>query len=86
MNTMAAALTAVAFFGWRASWMFLVPLVVGYSRIYTGSHWPSDVLTSLFLGAGITLLLLTFAQPIWRAVASRFRPSLYQRHPSLFAA
>ena len=86
MNTLAVAITSMAFFGWGASWMFLVPMIVGYSRIYTGSHWPSDVLTSLFLGAGSTLLLLAFADPVWRACTSRFWPRAYHRHPSLFAA
>ena len=86
MNTLAVAITAVAIFGWRASWMFLLPLIVGYSRVYTGSHWPSDVLTSIFLGAGSTLLLLALADPIWRGCANRFWPQIFRRHPSLFAA
>jgi undecaprenyl-diphosphatase len=86
MNTLAVAVAAVAFFGWRASWMFFVPIIVGYSRVYTGSHWPSDVLTSIFLGAGSTLLLLAVADPIWRACGGRFWRQVYRRHPSLFAA
>ena len=86
MNTTALAITAVAFFGWAASWMFIVPALVAYSRIYTGSHWPSDVFTSLFLGAGATFLILALANPLWRLLAVRFWPALGSRHPDLFVA
>jgi hypothetical protein len=48
------ALVAVCFFGVRVWWGFLVAALVAYSRIYTGSHWPSDVATSIFVGLGST--------------------------------
>ena len=86
MNTCAAAVTAVAFFGSRAAWGFLVPVLVGYSRVYTGSHWPGDVLVSLVLGIGTTLLFLAAAEWLWRTFAPRFLPELSLRHPRLLAA
>ncbi len=86
MNTLAVAITAVAFFGWRTAWTFLIPAIVGYSRIYTGSHWPTDIFTSLFIGAGATLLLLAIANPIWRWLTERFWPEARSRHPTLFPA
>jgi undecaprenyl-diphosphatase len=36
----------------------LIALFVGYSRIYTGSHYPLDVLGGFFLGTSITILLV----------------------------
>jgi len=85
MNMISAALVTAFFFpryGWLA---FGLALLVGYSRVYVGSHWPSDVVTSIFLGLGLTLFLLATFELLWRWQAARFYPRLYAAHPSLFA-
>ncbi|MBQ2712937.1 MAG: phosphatase PAP2 family protein [Clostridia bacterium] len=41
---------------WLTALCVTVALLVGYSRIYLGVHYPSDVLVGLLLGAGITFL------------------------------
>jgi membrane-associated phospholipid phosphatase len=43
--------------GWAVIGVVLAAVVLG--RIYTGEHWPSDVLAGLLLGAGWTLLGLS---------------------------
>jgi membrane-associated phospholipid phosphatase len=43
--------------GWLVLGVVLGAVVVG--RVYTGEHWPSDVLAGLLLGAGWTLLGLS---------------------------
>jgi undecaprenyl-diphosphatase len=86
MNTVSVALVAGCFFGRRAGWGFLIPALVGYSRIYTGAHWPSDVLTSIFLGLGATMLWLAIAEWLWRKRAGQLLPRLHAEHPSLLAA
>lgn len=85
MNSLAIAITGAAFFGRRAWGLFGVAAIVAYSRIYTGSHWPSDVVTSLFLGAGSSLLLLALADLAWRKRGAVFLPRIHAQHPALFA-
>jgi undecaprenyl-diphosphatase len=83
MNTMAVALVCTAFYR-RRGWLAFIPAaIVGYSRIYTGAHWPSDVVISVFLGLGTTLLLLATFERVWRKAVPRLFPAFAQAHPSL---
>ena len=69
---------------YRRGWLYwFVTAAVGYSRIYPGSHWPSDVLATVFLGIGESLLLLAFFELIWRVVGRKLVPQLFASHPSL---
>ena len=84
MNTITVALVCACFYR-RWGWLAFIPaLLVGYSRIYTGSHFPSDVLTSIFLGLGTTLFLLAGLEWLWRKFGGRLLPQVHNRHPSLF--
>lgn len=84
MNTITVALVCACFYR-RWGWLAFIPaLLVGYSRIYTGSHFPSDVLTSIFLGLGTTLFLLAGLEWLWRQHGGRVLPQIHDRHPSLF--
>src|SRR5215467_2960997 len=83
-NTIAA--TYFTLFYRRRGWLYwFVALAIGYSRVYLGAHWPSDVVATLFLGVGEALLMLGLFELIWRNAARKWIPRLFARHPSLLA-
>jgi undecaprenyl-diphosphatase len=85
-NNFAMAAVCAAFFrrwGWL---MFLPAVLVSYSRIYVGSHWPLDVVVSCLLGAGVGLLLVAAVEALWRHWGGRCVPLLHAKHPSLLTA
>jgi undecaprenyl-diphosphatase len=82
-NTAAVALVTAMFYrrwGWLA---FLPACGVAYSRVYTGSHWPSDVLAGVCLGLGVAFAVLVLAELLWRWLGTRVAPKWAAHHPSL---
>lgn len=75
----------VAFLFQRRSWCFLLPvaLTVGFSRVYNGVHYPSDVLVGGILGAGAALAAVFAANALWHFAGRRWFPLWHQQLPWL---
>jgi undecaprenyl-diphosphatase len=68
----------------RWGWLyFVLAAAIGWSRIYLGAHWPSDVFGTAFLAAGEALLVMALAEFLWKRLAPRWTPQLFARHPRL---
>ena len=82
-NNTVIAVYCTLFYRRRGWFYWIITAAVGYSRIYLGAHWPSDIIATLFLAVGEALLLLGLFELIWRTTARNWAPNLYARYPSL---
>jgi len=75
----------VAFIYYRKSWRFMLPLAlaVGYSRIYKGAHYPTDVLAGAAVGMGYGFAIVWLLDAFWRNAGRRWFPLWWRRLPSI---
>jgi undecaprenyl-diphosphatase len=82
-NNTVAAVCLMLFYRKRGWPYWIIAAAIGYSRIYLGAHWPSDVVATFFLGIGEALVLIGVLELIWRSAARKLAPEVFARHPSL---
>ncbi len=84
-NNTVAAVCLTLFYRRRGALYWIITAAVGYSRIYLGAHWPTDIIGTLFLAVGEALLIVAALEFVWRRVAPKWAPQMFASHPSLFA-
>ncbi len=79
------AATMIFFVYYRRSLWFMLPMavLVGFSRIYNGVHYPSDVLAGAVLGAGYAAATVWTLDALWRGAGRKWFPLWWAIMPSL---
>ncbi len=83
-NFMLAVLATAVFSPWgRLVWIWAV--LMAYSRVYTGDHYPSDVIVSLFLAIAYSTTIVYICSRLWQKWGPKWLPHVYEQHPRLIS-
>lgn len=80
-NSMAVALIISLLFRQANPWIFAMPFMVGWSRVYVGKHFPVDVLMGWLVGLFAVLAVWWFCHLLFARFSRDRRPSLSGKSP-----
>ena len=84
-NNFALALVATLVFRPWGALLWIWALLMAYSRVYTGDHYPSDVLVSFGVATIYASSIVYISSFLWQKWGPKWLPKLYERHPRLIA-
>lgn len=82
-NNAALAMLVILIYGRRFWPIIFWPLLIGYSRVYTGAHYPIDVITAWILGASYAWAIAFAGNWIWKAWIAKKFPKLAEKYSTL---
>lgn len=72
-TSMAVALGTALLFARSRPWIFALPFLVGWSRVYVGKHFPLDVVAGWLVGALAVVAVWWICHVLFRVVGRRER-------------
>jgi len=82
-NATAAAMSARLVWGPALRWPWVLVALAALGRVYTGDHYPTDVLVSIPVSMLYTWLIALGANRVWARFGPKLLPKLAARMPSL---
>lgn len=82
-NIMASATVIFLFYRRWGTLAYGIASIVLYSRVYTGAHWPSDVLAGAILGILLANGVVALLEKLWQRLGEKLMPKIAQQYPSL---
>ena len=81
-NAVAAATSARLVWGPSMRWPWILVALAALGRVYTGDHYPTDVLASIPLSILYTWVIAQISNRLWKKIGPRVFPKLFARLPS----
>ncbi|MCX6956935.1 MAG: phosphatase PAP2 family protein [Verrucomicrobiae bacterium] len=82
-NIMLSATVIFLFYRRWGMLAFLIASLVFYSRVYTGAHWPTDVLAGATIGCLSAITIVALLNKAWQRWGPKLFPVIEERHPGL---